>query len=196
MLKRLLVSSILIFLLASAANAQGFMSGYGATISVLYGKIITPYSSSNFALSQNTATYFPRYNFVENENSSFSIGAPIGVGIGIVTNTLGDDAGISLAFDVPLVLDYNIGFKYTSDNESRFGGYLGAGFGYSKSNIVGSSYSDYNGTSYGPLLRGGLRFGLSKERYNGRGLSVGMFYKKGMEEEKLNTVGFNVLYDL
>lgn len=172
------------------------MHGFGVTISGLYGKITTPYSSSSFSLAQTNLTYFPRYNFVENENSSISIGFPLGIGIGIASNTYGNDAGISFAYDLPATIDYNIGFKSTSENEKTFGVYFGAGFGYYKVSISGSQYSDFKGATYGPLFRGGVRIGSSDESWHGNALTIGMFYKKGIEKDKLTTIGFNVLYDL
>ena len=95
------------------------MHGFGATISALYGTITTPYSSSSFSLAQTNLTYFPRYNFVETNNSSISIGLPVGIGIGIASNAIGDDAGVAFAYDLPAVLDYNIGCKSTSQNKKH-----------------------------------------------------------------------------
>lgn len=191
-----------IFLLAVIAvfsanlRAQSIMQSFGATISGLSGKINTQYSSSGFSMTQTNLTYFPRYNFIENDNSSVSIGAPVGIGIGLATNTFGSDVGVAFAYDLPLVLDYNIGCKSTMENENTFGGYFGVGFGYYKVNISGSSYSDFKGTSYGPMLRGGVRIGSDKESWSGHGITIGIFYKEGLEADKLKTFGFNVLYDL
>ena len=54
------------------------MHGFGVTISALTGTVTSPGSKSSLALSQTNLTYFPRYNFIENDNSSVSIGLPIG----------------------------------------------------------------------------------------------------------------------
>jgi len=179
-----------VFCCFSANNliAQNFMHGYGATISVL--------SAPGITLSQTNLCYFPRYNFIENENSSVSVGMPIGAGIGISNNSYGDDAGIAFAFDLPAVIDYNIGCKSTPDNDHNFGGYFGAGFGYYKVFISQSSYSDFTGATYGPMARAGVRFSSSNEGWNGLGITIGMFYKKGLEKLKFNTVGFNILIDM
>ena len=196
MLKKLMSLWVVTCLIFNTSYSQKLMHGFGATISILYGKIKTPYSSSDFSLEQTNITYFPRYNFVENENSSVSIGLPVGIGIGIASSTYGDDVGVSFAYDLPVVLDYNIGCKSTRANEKKFGGYFGVGFGYYKVSISGSQYSDFKGATYGPIFRGGVRFGSSKESWNGHAVTIGIFYKKGLEKDKLNTVGFNVLYDL
>ena len=178
-------------------SAQQLMHSFGFTLSVLQGTLQDGYGGSeSFAVEQNNLTYFPRFNFVENENSSISVGAPIGIGIGITTNTYGNDAGVLFSYDLPLVIDYNIGCKSTMENDKNFGGYFGAGFGYNKVTISESSYSDFNGSSFGPLFRAGFRFGSSKESWNGHGLTAGAYYKIGIDKNKLYTIGFNVLYDL
>ncbi len=179
------------------ASAQQLMHSFGLTLSVLQGTLQEGAGSSeSFAVEQNNLTYFPRFNFVENENSSISIGAPIGIGIGITTNIYGNDTGVLFSYDLPLVIDYNIGCKSTMENDRNFGGYFGVGFGYNKVTISESSYSDFNGSSYGPLFRAGFRFGSSNERWNGHGLTAGAYYKIGIDKNKLYTIGFNILYHL
>jgi hypothetical protein len=179
------------------SNAQQLMHSFGLSLSVLQGTLHEGQGSSeSFAVEQNNLTYFPRYNFIENENSSISIGAPIGIGIGLVSNTYGDDAGVIFSYDLPLVIDYNIGCKSTKTNDRNFGGYFGVGFGYNKVNISESSYSNFDGVSYGPLFRAGCRFGSSKESWGGHAVTVGAYYKIGINNDKLTTIGFNVLYDL
>lgn len=165
------------------------MHGMGATISVL----LSPPHSSNFTLSQENFTYFPRYNLTEGENSSLSVGVPVGIGVGIARNTYGNDAGIVFAYELPVVIDFNFGCKSTRKTESTFGGYVGAGFGYYHVSISQSAYSDFSGATYGPMGRLGFRFG--KEGWDNKAFTVGLFYKKGLEEAKLQTIGFNVLYD-
>jgi hypothetical protein len=189
--------TVAIVMLATTKNSfsQEFMHSTGATISVLSGTLKSPGESSSFTLLQTNFTYFPRYNFIENENSSFSVGSPLGIGVGIASNTYGDDAGIAFAFDVPIVLDYNLGFKSTSESSNYFGGYFGAGFGYYHVSVTASQYSNFNGSTYGPLVRGGVRIGSANESWGDHGLTIGVFYKKGLEKDKLQTFGFNVLYD-
>ncbi len=185
-----------LFLSTNRLAAQTLMHSFGLTLSVLQGTLHQGLSHETFGVELNNVTWFPRYNFIESENSSVSIGAPVGAGIGIVTNTIGGDAGILFSYDLPLVIDYNIGCKSTMDNDKTFGGYFGAGFGYNKVIITGSSYSDFNGSSYGPLVRAGFRFGSANENWNGHTITAGVFYKMGLEHDKLHTIGFNVLLDL
>ena len=191
MLQRLMCALAFIFMATTATNAQSFMHSYGATPAILLAK---DGYGNQFYLYQTDLTYFPRFNFVENENSSISIGAPVGVGISIVNSD--NDPGIGFSFDLPAVVDYNIGCKSTADNESTFGGYFGAGFGYSHYSVSGTQNSDFKDASYGPLVRAGVRIGSVKEQYHGHALTIGFFYKKGLETAKYTTVGCNVLVDL
>ena len=193
MLKRFYCLLIVLCVYSPSLFAQHFMHSAGATISAITGTVQIPGGSESFGLSQTNLTYFPRYNFVENENSSISVGAPSGVGLAVVSNTSGDDAGISFAYDLPVVVDYNMGCKSTKENDKHFGGYVGAGFGYYKISISNSEYSNYNGATYGPMLRGGVRFKLPK--WDSEAVTIGMYYKQGIESDKLTTIGFNVLYD-
>ena len=92
MLKRFYCLLIVLCVYSPSLFAQHFMHSAGATISAITGTVQIPGGSESFGLSQTNLTYFPRYNFVENENSSISVGAPIGLGIAVVNNTGGNDA--------------------------------------------------------------------------------------------------------
>lgn len=167
-----------------------FLHSLGATISMLFGK---DEFSNSFSLSQTNICYFPRINITQGESSSLSVGAPVGVGIGIATSTIGGDAGVAFAYDLPIVVDYNFGCKATRNVQKNFGGYVGAGFGYYNVSISQSAFSDFSGSTYGPMGRAGIRF--SRDDWNGKAVTIGLFYKKGLEDAKLHTVGFNVLAD-
>jgi len=196
MIRKFFFLTVLIVSLHTTTQAQEIMHSFGGTISALFGKVETDYSSYSFAMRQTSLCYFPRLNFIENENSSVSIGFPLAAGIGIAANSDASDAGLYFAYDLPAVLDYNMGAKSTSDNENSFGGYFGVGFGYYKLSISKSTYSNFNGATYGPMIRGGVRISSSSDSWNGHGITIGLFYKKGIEKQKLNTAGFNILYDL
>jgi hypothetical protein len=191
---KLLIISIFFFSVNRLA-AQNLMNSAGFSISVLQGRLHQGEGFESFEVEQNNLSWFARYNLIEGENSSLSIGAPVGAGFGLVTNTIGGDVGILFSYDLPLVIDYNIGCKSTVDNDRTFGGYFGGGFGYNKVIISASSYSDFNGASYGPLIRAGFRFGSSTESWNGHAITAGAYYKMGLEHDKLHTIGFNVLMD-
>lgn len=132
---------------------------------------------------------------METDNSSLSIGFPVGAGVGLMTNSDFSDAGVSFAFDVPAVLDYNIGFNATPYTPGSFGGYFGVGFGYYKAIITGSNYSDFNGATYGPMVRGGIRIRNANRYGQESPMTFGIYYKKGLEKDHLNTIGLDILYD-
>src|SRR3982750_598927 len=74
-------------------------------------------------------SYFPRVNVVEGKASSLSVGLPLAVGFqGHVSSN--NENSIGFGFDAPIVVDFNMGSRSTYSNESGFGGYFGAGFGY------------------------------------------------------------------
>lgn len=171
------------------------MQSLGITISALSGTIKNQYGSADFGIEQIDFTYFPRYNFIENENSSVSIGLPLSAGVGIVRESA-NPGEVAFSYDLPAALDYNIGFKSTTNNDHTFGIYFGAGFGFNQVTITKTSNLGYNGISYGPLFRAGVRIGSQNESWQGNGLTIGIFYKKGMEKEKMDSFGFNVLVDL
>lgn len=183
------------FLIHTTVFAQDFMQSTGLNISVLFGNLVDGNSSTSIAMKQTLFTYFPRFNFLEGENSSLSIGAPVGAGVSLATNDFEDDVGISFAYDLPLVLDYNIGCNAVPNSESNFGGYFGVGFGYYSVKLTGSEYSDFTGTSYGPLVRGGIRFPISRQGYSTNSITIGAYYKKGLEKSRLNTIGLDIFYD-
>ena len=187
MLKRFLFFTAFFFFTAGI-NAQSFMSSYGGTASVIQGKETSdgPYKT---VLYQLCGTFFPRYNLSESDNSSISLGIPLSAGIGTVNNS----DGIAFSADVPLMGDYNFGCDAIPESESGFGGFLGAGFGYtytSASSYFGSS----NLSSYGPMVHAGVRFIVSQKF--SQSMTFGLFYKVGIEQEKYKTIGFNFLVDL
>lgn len=145
---------------------------------------------------QTAFSYFPRFIVAQSDNSSVSVGVPLGLGVGLSSDLNGNDAGVFFSYDLPLVVDYNIGCKSTPDNESTFGTYFGAGFGYHKTIIKASENSDFKGATYGPLVRAGVRFGPPQEIFRGQAITVGLYFKKGIEKSKTTTFGFSALVDL
>ncbi len=184
-----LLATFLLF--CSATFSQKLMHSTGISLHTVFGEVKTPSSSYSFNGTYTIFTYFPRYNLLERDNSSLSIGLPLGTGIGVETSLYGNDTRISFAYELASALDYNIGCKSTRSNLKKFGGYFGTGFSYFQ---VFNSI-DFRGSTYGPLVRGGLRFLFSQTRMAGNALSVGLFYKKGLETVKASTIGLNALWD-
>ncbi|RPD51389.1 hypothetical protein [Paracnuella aquatica] len=189
MLKRILLATFFVGA-TTAAFSQNLMHSYGGNIALLEGK------KSEFSMIQTAFSYFPRFIVASVENNSVSIGTPLGLGVGLSSDLNGNDAGIFISYDVPMVVDYNIGAKSTPDNGSMYGAYFGAGFGYHKTIIQASETSDFNGATYGPIIRAGFRLAPPQEIFKGQGVTVGVYFKKGIERSKTNTLGFSALVDL
>lgn len=185
-------------LICNFGNAQSLRHSFGENISVMFGTINQdPYYTQDLTLIQSNLTYFPRVTFLETEKTSLSIGVPLGIGFGMYSqmdDNFADD-GIYFSFDVPLVLDYNIGCNSSRENEDNFGGFVGVGFGYQKVSISQTEYYNYDGGSYGPLIRGGVRF-RGSSRWGTKSITISSFYKIGLEEEKFNTIGISAYFDL
>jgi hypothetical protein len=184
---------ILVLLVSCASYAQRFMQSAGVNFLIMNAKIDN--SSGKYSLTNafTNLTYFPRYNILETDGSSVSIGAPVGAGIGISGGTGSGDASVYWGVDLPAVIHYNIGKKSTPDNDQNFGGYLGGGFGYTLTNWSdGSSTEKIN--SYGPMVRAGVRFGKFNDDSD-VSICIGLSYKIGLETEKFKTYGIQVLMD-
>jgi hypothetical protein len=192
MFKRTILILVLCYFITEKNFAQSFMHGIGANVSVINAKINTQNDKYTFTMMVTHFSYFPRLNISESENRSFSVGFPLGAGIGILNNGQGNGSGIAWGVDLPVAADYNLGCGSTPENEDRFGGYFGAGFGY-----LYTGWSDGSGSSkaitYGPLARAGIRFSSSRASWR---VTVGIFYKIGLESEKYKTFGFNVISEL
>ncbi len=149
-------------------------------------------SENNYAALFTNFTWFSRYNLAETDNTSLSIGAPLGAGIGIANGSY--SPSVYFGFDIPLVLDYNIGFKSSHENENKPGFYFGTGFGYTITNWTDGSSMESLST-YGPLLRGGIRIGGGTENHPERGTAIALSFKWGLEEQKSKTYGIGVFWD-
>ena len=192
-MKRLLFLLLCAAVSSTAIKAQSFMHSAGGTVSVMIGQL-DQYFDENSVITRSDLTYFPRFNFVENENSSVSVGVPFGAGLSIVRDNYSGQSGLSWGLDFPLVLDYNIGAKSTPDHEGTFGGYFGAGYGLALTSIKFEDDTKVKANSHGPLFRGGFRFGFPSSG-TAIGMTVGAYFKMGLEKEKFKTFGFNILVD-
>lgn len=186
-MKNKIYTTLFLLFIINTVNAQSYIRGIGANISVLTAKINTQYEKYNFAMVATQFSFTPRFNISERDNTSVSICFPLGIGLGFL-NSGGDVSGIAWGADVPVAIDYNIGKMSTPDNESSFGWYFGGGFGY-----MYTGYSDVgdvtNIHTFGPIGRLGIRFGSNNHTM------VGFFYKHGLEKGKYKTFGFNVLME-
>lgn len=184
-----------------AGNAQFRASDVGA--SLFYGRATL--SNDQESLSLDAAFYgvswYPRYILSEGERGSISVGIPLTIGLSGSYNSR-EGGAISFGLDAPIAVDYNFGLGAFAedDGSSRFGGFVGAGFGYTTT--TSTTEDDYNSTlwnesdiskarSYGPMAHGGIRFGLGE---NGNQITLKLSYKKGLEKEKYNFFGATFLF--
>ena len=200
MKQKINLTLLLLVGLTTVAQAQRFTNSAGVTGEFIYGTVrgAAP-KSNNLILAPYYITYSPRFNMLETESTSLSISAPVGIYIGGYSGTVTNsqfgfsstinDNGWLFGYDLPVVLDFNLGKGAIRDNDSRLGAYIGTGYSYSRFNIFGSHYSNYHGTSIGPLIRGGVRLRLGASAIG----SFGLFYKQGREHEQFKTIGFNFL---
>jgi hypothetical protein len=112
--------------------------------------------------------YSPRYNFVEIDNMSVSIGSPIGVGLAFVSFTNGTEKSSKTAvvFDLPLMLDLNLGGGAVKEKTESFGFFIGAGAAYHRGffsgntvNQIGNDFTTiYSFNSVGFAANIGIRY--------------------------------------
>jgi hypothetical protein len=194
---RKIILSAALFLIMNNAFSQTFMHGAGITITA---STTGRGGNSDFGLGEGF-TYFPRFNFVETQSLSVSVGIPLSVGIS--TNVSYDiygsntDIGADIGFvlNAPLIINLNIGRGSTKENRKKLGYFVGAGFGYHHDNFLRdnrynpatNSYIDtYTSNTYGPAGNAGIRIGVGRKHKN---IEVRLSYMKGIIQSKPNVFG-------
>ena len=71
-------------------------------------------------------SYSPRANLIMLGNNSISLGMPLGLGL---SNK--GPGGVKLTYNIPFVFDFNLGHNALAENTRGFGGFFGAGYGFS-----------------------------------------------------------------
>ncbi len=197
-MKKIIILLYSYLLISVSAYSQSFFQSAGTTASVTHATLAraSTRSQGRFSMTNIHLNYFPRINFPISDYISFSLGAPVGVGATFISNSFMNVNGTYLSYDIPIVVDYNFGFKSTIDpGDDQFGYYFG--LGYSMSSVLLDSISDtkFKPKSSGMILRSGFRlaFPYSDKK---SGISLGLYYKFGMGEEKFQTLGANIFVDL
>ncbi len=184
--------SVLIFcvclMLAGKGFSQTFMHGAGINIFVAN-------ASGGQTSVDGGLSYSPRINFIEQEDMSVSVGIPFTVGLsGSYSSNYNSSYGsstsntLSVMFNAPLIFNLNMGAGATKESESRFGYFVGAGYGYHYGNYNLSDVLNYSETSTkisttGPVANAGVRFGVGSGTHN---IEVRFQYMKGLNEYKPN----------
>jgi len=187
MKKNLLV--ILVCMFSTAASfSQSFMHGAGLNVFVAT-------APDGKAAVNGGISYSPRINFIEQGDMSVSVGIPFTVGVsGSYSANYNSQTGgsssntLSVMFNAPLLINLNMGAGSTKETESRFGYFVGAGFGYHYGSYNLSDALDYEDvatkfSTMGPVGNAGIRFGVGSGSHN---IEVRFQYMKGINDVKPN----------
>lgn len=195
-MKRIFLSLALAFFL-STSFSQTFMHGVGITV---IGSTTGQGGNSDIGFGEGF-TYFPRFNFVETEALSVSVGVPLMVGISATTGTSTDQYGyvydnssVGFVLNAPLIINLNMGRGSTKENTKKFGYFVGAGFGFHHGDFISDMYDpntgdyidSYSSNTYGPAANGGVRIGVGRKHKN---IEIRLSYMKGINENKPNVFG-------
>ena len=187
-MKKMILIGLSVVLSASASFSQSFMHGAGLNIFVATAK-------DGKASVNGGVSYSPRFNFIEQEDMSVSVGIPFTVGVsGSYSSSYNSQYGgsssntLSVMFNAPLIVNLNMGAGATKESESRFGYFVGAGFGYHYGTYNISDIINYEETStkfstMGPVGNAGVRFGVGSGAHN---IEVRFQYMKGINDVKPN----------
>jgi hypothetical protein len=180
----------------SPAFAQSFM--HGAGVAIFVDKVKDADANGIGGL-----TYSPRYNFLETESLSLSIGVPLTVGISggySYSSSVGQSSSIGFMFNAPLILNLNLGCGSSKETESRFGFFIGGGAGYhygtyadKQQDVYGNDYESSSSISaIGPAANLGLRFAVGQHQKN---IETRLSYMKGMNDKKVSVFGLAALFN-
>ena len=195
MIKRPFFTIIFFLFFATSAFSQELSHSGGISGSIMRATLKGPLGKSGrFGMTHLHLNYFPRLSFPLNYYSTLSAGILFGVGGGFINNDFLSVKGNYLSYDIPLVIDYNVGYKASDPGDDHIGFYFGFGGGYTATQRDTLGVTSFKANSFGILARAGIRLDLEiPEKYTG--ISIGFFHKIGMGEEKYKTSGINVMID-
>jgi hypothetical protein len=194
MLKKIVLFLSIYLAIATTLAAQNILHSVGASAATMWSTLHGSQRQGPFNLKTVYVTYFPRINFPIYEGASLSLGSPLSVGFGSMNNELFEAKGTALSYSIPLVLDYNNGFKSGEPGDDLFGFYFGAGLDYTATQFDSLGVTTAKSKDVGILIRGGARFGFFGDERHG-GVTIGLFHKAGFSTDRFKTAGINVLFD-
>jgi hypothetical protein len=175
------------------AHAQFSINDVGA--SVFYGNSKAATSTLETILTTSTfkgIAWYPRYVI----SPKVSIGIPLSLGFSAVVSNV-NGSSFKFGFDAPVAVDYNFGHAATGTNNSNektgFGGFVGAGFGYTKAFSADDILVSTPAKSYGPMAHAGIRFSILGGE---KTITLRLSFKKGLEKTKYNYFGGSIYYSL
>ena len=181
--------SIVLFCAISTSFSQSFMNGVGLSFIGTSNSI----GGSNDWGTGWGFTYSPRFNFLEKDKFSVSVGIPLSIGLSVSTSTTidptygdtYDNTSVGFLVNVPVIVSLNMGRGSTKSNRQKFGYFVGAGFGYHHGDFIAdiydpvtNTYTDsYSINTFGPAANAGVRFGVGRKSKN---IEVRLSYMKGI----------------
>ena len=196
-MKKITLSIISLFI-SSIVFCQTFMHGAGITVLVGSAK------GGDVTVAEGF-TYSPRFNFLENETLSVSVGIPLSIGISAPYSTsFGSDyynaGSTGFVVSAPLMINLNMGRGSTKENTDRYGYFFGGGIGYHHGDFItiqddgyGGQYNTIKSTNtFGLCSNAGFRIGVGSRHRN---IEVRFSYMKGINEDKPNIFGIGALFN-
>jgi hypothetical protein len=197
-----------LFLIAAAcvASASAFSQSFqhGVGVGIYVDKIESIDARANFAF-----TYNPRFNFVENESMSVSVGIPLSVGFSgsyeANYNSYGnnyENNTLGYMVNVPLMVNVNLGGGSSKLCKKHFGGFFGAGYAYYLTNKeetygydenMNEVYKEVGGSTMGPTANIGMRFAVG--RHHSKSVEVKMSYFRGTTQYKIDLFGVGAAFN-
>jgi hypothetical protein len=115
-------NALVLLAISASSFSQHFM--HSAGVSTYFENVKNGDAVFNAGL-----LYSPRYNFIEKEHLSLSLGTPIGIGLALLTLTNGMDRSskTGVVLDLPFMLDLNIGGGSVPGKTEEFGFFIGGG---------------------------------------------------------------------
>jgi hypothetical protein len=173
-----IILSLTLFFTVAAVSAQSFMHGAGVTVFVSS----SPETKTTVGYG---LTYSPRFNFLETESFSVSVGVPLSAGISFSTslysNSYNDDISLGVVLNAPIIVNLNMGRGSTKDNRQKFGFFVGAGAGYYHGDFIDSYDNTYSINALGPAGNAGVRLGVGRKHKN---IEIRLSYMKGINDNK------------
>ncbi|MCW3118440.1 MAG: hypothetical protein JWM28_2522 [Chitinophagaceae bacterium] len=194
------IFSFFLFITGINSYSQSFMHGAGIGIFVANNPVMD-------ASISGTLSYSPRFNFIETDALSVSVGVPINIGFSgsyslQYSSYYGSEENNSLGFmiNAPFMLNLNVGAGSSRETESRFGFFIGGGFGLHYGDVGKIVTDEYGYENYktqyssilGPAGNAGIRIAVGRQQKN---IEIRLSYMKGIDDSKTSIYGINTLFN-
>lgn len=190
---------LIAFFSTTFSFAQTFMHGVGVSI------FVTKIEATDIA-TFGGFTYSPRVNFLETESLALSVGIPLSIATSgsysynSRNGYYSENNSLRFMFNAPLIINLNVGAGSTKETESRFGFFVGGGFGYHYGdfNVIETDEDGYSNeteaafATYGPAANAGIRIAVGSHQKN---IEARLSYMKGINQSKPSIFGMAALFN-